>query len=162
MPRKGQHRSQAFAPAHYNIEITGWDWGFSFSVNVPPGDDRLYSDYRHLHVHGHVLRPRKINVETAELLFLPEVGLSEMQLQHGQTRPSAVGSVSTEGTRTEGMRLAGYLSMPSDALGLVLQMLIGGRYKYVLLDGERLRYRKALIRHYFFSGEYNDDEYPDE
>lgn len=131
-------------------------------MNVPPDDDRLYSDYRHLHIHGRVLRPHKIDVETAEVLFIPKVGLSERELQHGQTRPSAVGSVSTDGMRAKGMRLTGYLSMSGDALGLVPQMLTGERYKYVLLYGERLRYRKALIRHYFFSGKYNDEEYPDE
>ena len=81
MPRKGQRRSQAFTPSHYNIEITGWDWDFSFSVNVPPDDERLYSDYRHLHIHGRALRPRKIKVETAELLFLPKAGLSEMVME---------------------------------------------------------------------------------
>jgi hypothetical protein len=75
-----------------------------------------------------------------------------MELQGGQTPPRAVGSVSIDGTRAEGMRLSGYLSMPTDALGMVLQMLIGGAtstcwgHKYVLLYGERLRYRKPLIR----------------
>jgi hypothetical protein len=162
MPRKGQRRSPTFTPAHYNIEITGWDWEFNFGVNGRPDDDHLYSDYRHLHIHGRVLRPRKIDVETAELTVLPEVGLNEMELQYGQRPPSAVGSVTTEGTRAKGMRLSGYLSMPTDALGLVLQMLIGGRYKYALLHGERLRYRKALIRYYRFSGEYDDEDYPDE
>jgi len=109
-----------------------------------------------------VLRPRKIEVGTAELIFLAKAGLDEMELRHGQTPPSAVGSVSTQGRHEAGMRLTGYISMPSDALGLVLQMLIAGHYRYALLYGERLRYRKALIRHYHFSGEYDDEEYPDE
>ena len=96
------------------------------------------------------------------MIIIPKAGLSELELQHGQMRPAAVGSVSTEGTPAEGMRLSGYLSMPTDALDLVIQMLIGERYKYALLYGERLRYRKALIRYYHFSGEYDDEEYPDE
>jgi hypothetical protein len=162
MPRKEQRRSETFLPAYYNIEITGFDCEFSFGVNAQRDDDHLYSDHRHLHIRGRVLRPRKIGVETAELIVIPEAGLSEMELRHSQTPPRAVGSVSTEGTRAEGMRWSGYLSMPTDALGLVVQMLIGGRYKYALLYGERLRYRKALIRSYYFSGKYDDEEYSDE
>ena len=38
--------------------------------------------------------------------------------------------------------------MPKDGLGPVLQMLQARRLKYVALDGDALRYGKALIRHY--------------
>jgi hypothetical protein len=137
MPRKGQRQSEAFTAAHYNIEITDWDCEFSFGLNAQRDDDHLYSDHRHLYIRGRVLRPRKIKVDGAELTVIPEAGLSEMELQHGQTRPRAVGSVNTEGTRAEGMRLSGYLSTPTDALGLVVQMLIGRRYKYALLYGDQ-------------------------
>jgi hypothetical protein len=33
-------------------------------VNGQTGDDRLYSDYRYLHIHGRVLRPRKIRARS--------------------------------------------------------------------------------------------------
>jgi hypothetical protein len=40
--------------------------------------------------------------------------------------------------------------MPQNALETIMQMLIAGRSKYALMDGEGMRYRKALIRHYRF------------
>ena len=64
MPRKGQRRSPTFTQGYYNIEITGWECEFSFGVNSQRDDDHLYSDHRHLHIHGRVLRPRRIKVET--------------------------------------------------------------------------------------------------
>jgi hypothetical protein len=67
-----------------------------------------------------------------------------------------------QGTKSEGMNLAGYLSMPTDAIGPVPQMLLGGRFKYVVLDGEHMRYRKALIRHYEIKIGHNEEDYPDD
>ncbi len=123
--------------------------------------DCSFADYRHLHIRGKVWRPHKIKTDPAELIFIPKLGLAEMERQHDEPAPRGVGTVSIEGKKAAG-KLAGYLSMPSDALGLVLQMLLAGRFKYLLLDGEPMRYRKALIRHYYFTAQYSDEDYPDD
>jgi hypothetical protein len=162
MPRKKQRRSSAFQIAYYHVEITDWDWDYSFSANAMKNEDLCYADYRHLQIRGRVLRPRKSKAETAELIFFPKPGLAELERQRDDPRPISVGTMNMEGTKATGMRLTGYISMPADALGPVLQMLIAGRYKYVLLDGEPMRYRKAFIRHYYFTGQYNDEDYPDD
>ena len=60
------------------------------------------------------------------------------------------------------MRLLGYLSMPIDVLGQILQMLLAGPFKYVLMDGEHMRYRKALIRHYELTAQHNEADYPED
>jgi len=72
-------------------------------------------------------------------------------------RPRGVGTLNIHDKR-----LIGYLAMPLDALGQVLQMLIAERYRYVLLDSEPMRCRKAFIRRYEFTARYNADEYPDD
>ncbi|MCC8978308.1 hypothetical protein [Bradyrhizobium acaciae] len=51
--------------------------------------------------------------------------------------------------------------MAADALGPVMQMLIGGRFKFIILDGESMNYRKARIRHYRFEPRMELDDYPD-
>jgi hypothetical protein len=68
--------------------------------------------------------------------------------------------LSIEGKKSEGRRLMGYLSMPVDAPGPVLQMLLSGRFKYALMDGEHMRWRKALIGHYQLTAQHRepDDE----
>lgn len=52
--------------------------------------------------------------------------------------------------------------MPEDALGLVLQMLIAGRFKYVLMSGGVMRWRKCFIRGYRFTAEHDEADYPDD
>jgi hypothetical protein len=55
------------------VQITGWDWDFSFSVNMAKWRDERFSDYRHLIVLGTLLRPRKLKAETVELSFIPSI-----------------------------------------------------------------------------------------
>lgn len=53
--------------------------------------------------------------------------------------------------------------MMANALGPVMRrMLIADRLKYVVLDGERMRWRKAVIRHYEITTECNEEDYPDD
>lgn len=52
--------------------------------------------------------------------------------------------------------------MANDALGLVMQMLIAERYKYLVMYGEPMRYRQARIHSYHFETELNLEDYPDE
>ena len=159
MLRKKRRHTEVM-PAYYHVQITGWDWDFSFSVNVSKYEDRQYSDYRHLHIHGMLLRPRRLNVETVDVTIFPDIEPAKMELR--QDRPRAVGSLSIEGKRSERTRLVGYLSMPTDVLGPVLQMLLAGRFKYVLMDGEPMRWRKALIWHYRLTTLHDEADYPDD
>jgi hypothetical protein len=42
-----------------------------------------------------------------------------------------------------------------------MQMLQAGRLTGLVLDGERMRWRKALIRHCELSRQLNEEDYPD-
>jgi hypothetical protein len=59
-------------------------------------------------------------------------------------------------------RLTGYFSMPFDALGPVLQMLTAGRYKYVLMHGDPVRYGKAAVRGFRFTATHDEADFPDD
>ena len=159
MPRRKRGR-QADEFAYYHMQITGWDWDFSFSVNVPKWRDERFSDYRQLVVRGVVLRPRKLKVETAELWFLPSIKAENFEQQRDQPPPNGVGSLAIQGSKSELLKLVGYLSMPEDALGLVLQMLIAERFKYVLMSGEVMRWRKCFVRRYEFTAQHDEADYP--
>lgn len=52
--------------------------------------------------------------------------------------------------------------MAADALGPVMQMLVAARFKFIVLDGETMRYRKARIRHYRFETKLILEDYPDD
>ena len=132
MGQKPRRRSKAPQLAFYIVQITGWDWSYSFSVNSVSYRDTKYNEFRHLHVFGTLLVPRKIKVEKVELVFLPDIEPEEMK-QHGQP-PRCVGSLAFHRNA-----LDGNFSMPKDALDPVTQMLLAGRLKYVVLDGEPMR-----------------------
>lgn len=52
--------------------------------------------------------------------------------------------------------------MPADALAPVLQMLITGKFRYVVVNGDRPRYRQGLFRSYRFETTMSDDDLPAE
>ena len=144
--------------SYYIVQITDWDWSYSFGLNATTFDNRHYSDYRHLLVRGKVLLPSKLKVKTeaAELTFLPDIPPAELE-QRGDPRPRAVGHLQVH----KGL-LTGGLSMATEALDAVMRMLLAGRLKYVVLDGEAMRYRQALIRHYQLVTQLDPEDYPDE
>ncbi len=155
MARKKRSRRQTIEFASYHVRITGWDWDYSFSVSGVKWEDKQFADYRHLTVRGVLLRPRRIKVEATELIFLPEA--LEMERRHDEPPPRCVGTLNIHHER-----LIGYLTLPLDALGPIMQMLTAGRFKYVLMHGEPMRYRKAFIRGYRFAESHNEADYPED
>lgn len=161
MPRSKRPRKIP-QPAYYHVQITGWDWSYSFSANVPKYEQARFADYRHLLIRGTVLRPRKIEVDAAELFFIPTVKREDFEPKHDEPPPRGVGSLNIQGSKGEALRLVGYLSMPKDALSPVMQMLIADRFKYVLLDGEPMRWRKCFVHRYEFAAQFDEADYPDD
>jgi hypothetical protein len=88
--------------------------------------------------------------------LLPDTKLSRKEWL--DRSPTAGGSLSLN--LSFDRLLQGLLSFPADALVPVLTTLTAGRLKYVLLDGEPLRRRRALIRHYRLAMSYDEEEFP--
>ena len=161
MPKKKQRR-RIVQHAYYHVQITGWDWDYSFSTNVQKYEDRRFSEYRHLLIRGLVLRPQGIKAKAAELWFFPNVKAEEFEQKRDEPPPNGVGSLSIEGPKSGPPKLVGYLSMPEDALEPVKHMLIADRFKYVLMSGEAMRWRKCFIQRYEFTAQHNEADYPDD
>jgi hypothetical protein len=144
--------------SYYILQITDWDWSYHFGVNAARHDDRRYSDYRHLLVRGKVFRPSALRqkAEPVEVTFFPDVSQAALE-ERGGERPLSVGYLQIH----ENV-LTGGISMATDALGLVMQMLIAGRFNYLVLYGEPMRYRRARIGSYHFETQLNPEDYPDE
>jgi hypothetical protein len=109
-------------------------------------------------VRAEVLLPSKLKLKaaTAELTFMPDVSASTLE-KKPERHPLGVGYIDLR----EAM-LTGGFSMASDALVPVMRMLVAGRFRYIVLDGETMRYRKARIRRYRFETQIALDEYPDD
>lgn len=139
----------------YVVEITNREWGYSFGVNNVRHFDDPYLEFRHLNVRGKLLRPGGIKAETVELTFMPDKKLNEENRQHHE--PKAVGSLSLN----KGV-LQGLLPLPADALEPILQMLTADRFRYVVMDGTKLRYRQGLVRDFRLSETLDEDDLPPE
>jgi len=123
--RRGRLRTEF---ADYLLEIKDWSWGFSFGINSMRHWDEPYNDFRHLQVRGTLMLPSKLKAENVEFYFLPDHALNEGQREKHEAK--AVGSV----TRQRSGKLEASLSMPSDVLPAILQMLIGERFHFITLN----------------------------
>jgi hypothetical protein len=144
--------------SYYILKITDWDWSYHFGVNAARHDDRPYSDYRHLLVRGEVLRPSKLRqkAEAVEVTFLPDVSQADLEERGGAL------SLSVGYLQVHNKIPTGGISMATDTLGLVMQMLIAESFKFIVLYGDPMRYRQARIRSYHFETQLNPNDYPDE
>lgn len=140
----------------YVVEIADWDWSLSFGIGWRRDIEREpYSDYRHLHIKGRLLRPTKMKVSDAEMTFMPDAELDWRE--RSKHEPKSVGIIQIYQGSFKPL-----LNMPNDALAPVLQMLIAGKFKYVTLSGDKPRYGHGLIRSYRFEMTMDDDGLPPE
>lgn len=143
--RRGKRASFGF----YLVRITDWDWSYNFRLVSERFAERHFEEQRHLRVRGRLACPKTIKAKAVELIFLPSVPAADLVAQDqlpdlgARPPPRGVGSLHLRETG-----LIGHLEMPKDALDPVLQMLQAGRLRYVALDGDAMRYKKCVIRHY--------------
>jgi hypothetical protein len=99
--RRERRRGPRDETVHYIFEIEEWDWGFMFGVNPMRDRDGPYSDYRHLHLRGNLLRPTKVKANEVEFTFLPHHDLNEGERDRHE--PKAVGSLQLHRGRLTGL-----------------------------------------------------------
>jgi hypothetical protein len=141
----------------YVLPIQSWNWIYSLGIyDVKWQPDEAYSEHRHLIVRGALDVPKSIAGHKVELAFIPSRDLRE-PMPVGRERPRAVGSFNkSRGSDV----LQGLLSMSEDVLPALLPMLISERLRYVVLFGEKLKRRSALIRSYSFQSIITEDDLP--
>ncbi|WP_271557606.1 hypothetical protein [Bradyrhizobium sp. CCBAU 45394] len=122
----------------YVVEIDGWDWGYAFSLNMERLPIDPYHEFRHLQIKGRLLAPTEPKTDRVEISLLPSPELVEEKRK--ELTPIALGSLSLG---PDGV--LGNIGIPWDALTPILQMLIAGRFKFVLMRGTRFRPRSAKL-----------------
>lgn len=122
--------------ARYEIQITNWDFSWSF-YPVRPSERRQgkspFKEIATLTLEGHVVEPEGFKYPRALLRIVADssyVGLID--------QPTAVGSVQiTDDIFTS------YVSIPSHQMPVLVSA--ASRLRFIELSGTPLRYRKALI-----------------
>lgn len=132
------------------IEITDWKFDYMFGLFKSQFDPSPYNDYRHLTITGRILLP-KLSASIAEVTIFPVDQLNP-SLVKSTDQPTAVGYISHRGKD-----YSANLDMPSDAFGLVLQMFIANRYRFVFIEAAKSFRGEAAIRHYYFSATRDED-----
>jgi hypothetical protein len=83
MPKAAKKKKLRRAPPEefvdYVVEIEGWDWGYSLSLNTERHPIDPYHEFRHLQISGKLLRPAGLKTDRAEVTLLPTFSMGEAQ-----------------------------------------------------------------------------------
>lgn len=159
-PKAAKKKKRRRAPpeefVEYVVEIAGWDWGYSLSLNSSTGkyrDEDPYMEFRHLQMNGKLLRPAGLKTDAVELSLLPSAGMSEERRK--DYKPIALGALDVYPNMIKGS-----IGIPADALPPILQMLIAKEFKFILLRGSKFRYRSARLTGLRLEMKLTEDDMP--
>lgn len=122
--------------ARYEIQITSWDFSWSFYLSGPTDRWQGRSHFREvatLILTGRVLEPEGFKYPEALLRIVADPWLDSLVEQ-----PAAIGSI-----HINGRKFTGYVPIPSNQMPLLVSS--ANRLLFVELFGTPLRFRKALI-----------------
>lgn len=138
---------------YYVVEVTDWDWSLWFGVSNIPEREGPYDDYRHLDLRGTLLRPSKLKCATVGLHFLPDKRLNEGERERNQ--PVSVGHLNLRAGHMNGI-----MSMPADALPLLLTLAAAEKLRYVVIQGDPFRYGNAAVKSFRVEMSIDEDDLP--
>jgi hypothetical protein len=151
-PRRRRKPPEEFVD--YIVAIEDWDWGYSLSLNTDRHAIDPYHEFRHLQVMGRLLHPKGLKTDRVEITLLPSYDM--LPEARKERKPRCAGSLDVYDDR-----IAGLVSIPIDALPTILQMLIGGRLRFVEMRGSRFRYRQALCKSFRLEMRLDQDDVPE-
>ncbi|MBR0689869.1 hypothetical protein JQ594_28425 [Bradyrhizobium manausense] len=152
--RKKRKQRPREPDVYYVVAIEGWDWGYSLSLNTERQAADPYHEFRHLQVRGRLLHPKGLRTERIALTFLPS---RELDPETRKTqRPLGVGWLDGYGDP-----ITGLLPLPMDALPPILQMMIGERFRFVVMHGTKFSHRRAALHGFRMVMKIDKDDLPE-
>ncbi len=151
--RKRRRRTPREEFVDYVVEIIGWDWGYSLSLNTSKDPDDPYHEFRHLQITGKLLLPAGQKTDVVEVSLLPSEGMSEEKRK--DYKPLALGRLEAYPDM-----IRGSIGIPADVLSPILQMLISGQFKFMLMSGSKFRYRSARLHSFRLEMKLTEDDMP--
>jgi hypothetical protein len=158
MKRAKRRDSDDFAD--YDIEITGWSWGYHFGLDDRKEAGDWYWESRQIKVQGHLIGEVGRRYASAEFVLIPNRDYDrdrriERDQRVGATRPSRVGTV-----EARDRALHGLLSLPLEAVPALVTVLAANQFKYMLIRGAKLFRRSAEVWGYSLETWVDADELP--
>ena len=101
-----------------------------------------------------MLWPKGLKTAQVEVSLLPASDMEEERRK--DLKRIALGSLEAYPDRIDGN-----IGIPRDALTPILQMLIAGQFKFILMRGTRFRYRSAKLSSLRLERKLTEDDMPD-
>jgi hypothetical protein len=114
-----------------------------------------YHEHRGLQIKGRLLRPTGLKTDVVDVSLFPSISLEEGRRK--DLKPIAVGSLELYLDKIDG-----HVGIPSDALSPILQMLVAGRLKFVVMRGTKFRYCSARLTSCSLQTKLGEDDMPTE
>lgn len=130
--KKTRRRNPPEEFVDYVVEIESWDWSYWLALNTLRDPLDPYHEHRHLQIKGRMLRPTGLKTDRVEVSLFPTTSLEEERRK--ELKPLALGALKAYPDRIDAS-----IGIPSDALAPILQMLIAGRLKFVVMRGAKSR-----------------------
>jgi hypothetical protein len=154
-PRKAKRRRKPPDEfVGYIVAIEDWNWGYSLSLDTDRHAIDPYHEFRHLQIRGRLLHPMGLKTDRVEITLLPSYDM--LPEARKERKPRCAGSLDLYDDR-----ISGLVSIPTDALSPILQMLIGGRFRFVEMRGPRFRYRQTLCNSFRLEMKLDPDDLPE-
>jgi hypothetical protein len=139
----------------YNIEISGWEWDYSFGRPLLLGSGRAQRAFEEdslIKISGQFRTPKIVAGQAVEVKLYP--GAFDLQRPQSTDRPDLAGYM--EGPRNG---LLVVLFFPARRQTDLLLALSQGKFQRLLLIGSLLQRRKAEIETYFLhrARDYEDE-----
>jgi hypothetical protein len=140
----------------YPVRIIDWNVDYSLRLDK---DGSLsggpFWEYCSLELKGEFLGPKKLEGREVTVTLLGSRSLDKEIAKPDSINyePLGVGGLTARGKE------AAYIgSLPHQSFGLVLTMLQAGKIKYVIFNGNALRYGNASIKGITLTGEFDPDD----
>lgn len=154
--RTRSRRRRASVPEFwsYVVRVSHSRPSYSFSINGVPRNEGPYWEYAGLEIVGECLAPASLATLPVMLtLFGSREDALALSEPSSNREPLGVGTL-----RQQQGQLQYFGSVPFDAFWGLAGLLATGTIGYVSLHGERLRYRKAMIRSLDLTQDLDPDE----
>lgn len=139
----------------YLLEVDDVEYEYSLYLNHDPQSARPYVEYCHPKIYGKLLQPTIKQISRGIITLMPDRDMDALLLRDARCpyEPRAIGHLETRSGE-----LNGFISLPFSALLLLLPALKSGDIREILMSGDKLKYRKALVKSISFSRHFDPEE----
>lgn len=139
----------------YLIRIAAVDTDYTFGLNLTRNPENPYWEFCHPRVRGEIISPELKGATDAEIVFIGDRVLDQELISNKSGfSPVAVGSIEIINGK-----LIGTMSVPFSALSLLQPALVTGQVNLLVLEGKKLKYRKAKIQSLHFTSKHTAENF---